>query len=122
MKVDALLTIGFSELSAKEQRKLEGQLSFLNGQQEPVVCFRKNMLSQTYTIPRGAWFLLPEHIRYHDYRVCPPMPKLDLNLDLNAIEKDPRFEGQAEAVAAMFQQEQGLIIRPPGTGKSAIAT
>jgi len=49
------------------------------------------------------------------------MPKLNFTLKLDDTEKDERFKGQSEAVAAMFREEQGLVIRPPGTGKTQIA-
>jgi superfamily II DNA or RNA helicase len=40
---------------------------------------------------------------------------------LDATEKDERFKGQLKTVETMLREEQGLIIRPPGTGKTQIA-
>lgn len=49
------------------------------------------------------------------------MPVLDFKVKLDDLEASDRFRGQEEAVRAMFKNEQGQIIRPPGTGKTQIA-
>jgi superfamily II DNA or RNA helicase len=41
---------------------------------------------------------------------------------IDAVEIDPRFKGQSAAVLAMMREEQGIVVRPPGTGKTEIAT
>jgi superfamily II DNA or RNA helicase len=122
MRVDSVLTIGFDELTRNEQRKLEAALTFVNDQQEPVICYRKLMMRGCYVIPRGAWYLMPDDIDYYDFRSRPDLPMLDFTLNLDDVEKDERFAGQSRAIETMLQEEQGLIIRPPGTGKSAIGT
>lgn len=86
-----------------------------------VISFRKAMTKGYYLLPRGAWNLLPDHIRYHDKRTRPEMPELNFTLKLDAVKKDPRFEGQAATVEAMLREQQGLILRPPGSGKTQIA-
>jgi superfamily II DNA or RNA helicase len=118
--VDSQLTVGISELSRDQWKALENKLTFeING--DVVMCFRCVITKGYYKLPRGAWSMLPDSITYHDKRTCPTMPKLDFMLKLDDVEKDPRFTGQLEAVKTMFEHEQGLIIRPPGTGKTQIA-
>src|SRR5262245_18044614 len=122
MIVGKTLRTGFQELSAAEWRRLEKNLTYENGNGDLVISYRKLYTKQMYELPRGAWYLLPDKISYHDRRVAPVMPELDFTLKLDDVELDPRFEGQLDAVASMFEQEQGLIIRPPGTGKTQIAS
>jgi superfamily II DNA or RNA helicase len=120
MRVDSVLKIGWEELTAVEWRKLLKSLTFVKPNGDVVICYRKRMSKGDYIIPRGAWFLLPDHIVYDDNRTRPKLPTLDFKLTLDAIEIDPRFKGQAQAVKDMLAQEQGLVIRPPGTGKTQI--
>jgi len=120
MIVTSQLSIGFDELSEGEWERLLNKLSFsLDG--DVVHCYRRLLTKRVYKLPRGAWSLLPNHIIYHDKRSCPQAPEYDFKIKLDDIEKDPRFSGQSDAVAAMFEHEQGLLIRPPGTGKTQIA-
>ena len=120
MIVTAQLHVGISELTPAQWKKLERQLTFeING--DVVMCYRRLLTKGYYKLPRGAWSLLPDSITYHDKRTCPPMPKLDFTVKLDDVEKDARFKGQLDAVKSMFEHEQGLIIRPPGTGKTQIA-
>jgi superfamily II DNA or RNA helicase len=120
MIVNNQLTIGISELNPQQWRKLEAALTFeVDG--DLVVSYRRLVTKGVYKLPRGAWSLVPDSIVYHDRRVCPKMPKLNFIPKLDDVEKDARFIGQLDAVKSMFEHEQGLIIRPPGTGKTAIA-
>ncbi len=120
MIVTAQLHIAISELTAAQWKKLERRLTFeING--DIVKCYRRLITKGYYKLPRGAWSLLPDSITYQDKRTCPPMPKLDFTVKLDDVEKDVRFKGQLDAVKSMFEHEQGLIIRPPGTGKTQIA-
>jgi len=122
MIVGSQLSIGFEELSEGEWKLLRGKLSFQTPKGDDiVVAYRRLVTKGCYKIPRGAWNLLPNHIVYHDRRSCPEAPEYDFNLKLDDVEKDPRFRHQSDAVAAMFEHEQGLLIRPPGTGKTQIA-
>jgi len=92
----------------------------VDGNSEVVTNYR-DIISRGYIrIPRGAWYLV-DSIEADDERTCPKMPKLKFNVKLDDVEKDERFRGQSDAVAAMFEHEQGQIIRPPGTGKTQIA-
>jgi superfamily II DNA or RNA helicase len=120
MLVDSTLTVKIDELTGDEWKKLERALTFeLDG--DVVISYRRLITRGVYKLPRGAWNLMPDHIRYTDRRSCPPMPKLVFMVKLDDVEKDARFEGQLRAVKSMFANEQGLIIRPPGTGKTQIA-
>jgi superfamily II DNA or RNA helicase len=74
-----------------------------------------------YILPRGAWNLLPDHIRYEDKRSCPRLPALNFTKELDRTDLDPRYEGQTDCVNAMLREQQGLLLRPPGTGKTQIA-
>jgi superfamily II DNA or RNA helicase len=121
MIVDSILKIEIPELSSGEWERLEKSLTFVTESGEVVITYRKLRTKGIYKMPRGAWYLLPSHIRYRDNRSCPPMPKLKFKVKLDDVAKDERFRGQSEAVAAMFDNEQGLIVRPPGTGKTQIA-
>ena len=120
MIVGAQLQVGISELTPEQWRKLEQRLTFeING--DLIMCYRRMITKGIYKLPRGAWNLLPDTIVYTDKRTCPKMPKLNFTVTLDNTEKDARFSGQLDAVKAMFENEQGLIIRPPGTGKTQIA-
>lgn len=121
MKVDSILTVKISELTDSQWRDVEKRLSFALPSGETVQGFRREVWEGHYVLPRGAWAVMPDTIRYKDYRTCPRMPALNFIGTLNDTEKDPRFEGQRECVKIMHQEEQGLIIRPPGTGKTEIA-
>jgi superfamily II DNA or RNA helicase len=119
MIVSSKLTIPLDELRKVDTQKIMRRLTFVNDAQEVVSCYR--LTDEKLILPRGAWSEIPSYIEYQDRRSCPPMPALNFTIELDAIEKDERFSKQAEALAAMFENEQGLIVRPPGTGKTQIA-
>jgi superfamily II DNA or RNA helicase len=121
MKVESVLTIGIPELSLTEWERLEKKLTFGKNNGDVVIAYRRLIARSIYQIPRGAWYLLPDHIRYDDLRSRPKMPRLKFMVKLDDVEKDERFKGQRQAVDAMFANEQGLVIRPPGTGKTQVA-
>lgn len=121
MIVDSVLTIEIPELTKREWEKLESKLSFVNDAGDIVAAYRRYVTKGNYKIPRGAWYLLPDTIRYKDRRSFPPMPKLKFKVTLDDTTKDERFKGQKAALNAMLEHEQGLIVRPPGTGKTQIA-
>jgi superfamily II DNA or RNA helicase len=55
--------------------------------------------------------------------VCPPAigGPLSFKGTLDAKLPDKSFSGQQEALEACLREEQGIIVRPPGTGKTQIA-
>jgi superfamily II DNA or RNA helicase len=120
MNVAETIKLNFNELSEREMRKLEKELTFVRDA-DVVTCFRKMVTRGYYKLPRGAWAFVPDHVEYVDQRSRPKLPKLNFTVQLDAVEKDERYEGQSQAVASMFEHEQGQIIRPPGTGKTQIA-
>ena len=121
MKVDNYLTLNFSELPRRDWKKLTDKLRYTDADlrvHEPWRSFPERM---EVRLPRGAWNLLPDKLKYTDHRICPVYPKLDYALELDATLPDGRsYERQKDAVKSMLFNEQGLIVRPPGTGKSQI--
>jgi superfamily II DNA or RNA helicase len=113
------IVIPYNELSERQWHKLLHELTFVNGNNEIIECYKRIYTRNQIAIPRGAWGLV-DHLDYYDRRVLPEAPKLKFTVELDDVEKDKRFAGQSEAVAAMFRETQGQIIRPPGTGKSQI--
>lgn len=121
MIVDSLIRVRFDELSPSQCKKLERELTFTTESGEIVTSYVKRYTRNDYLLPRGAWFLLPDSIRYEDKRTAPKISKMIFTVKLDDVKLDERFVGQSQAVAQMFEQEQGLIVRPPGTGKTQIA-
>jgi superfamily II DNA or RNA helicase len=119
--VNNFIRVENDELTQRQWRKLFKDLTFINDNGEVVECYRQ-LITRGYTkLPRGAWSLLPGSVRYHDQRAFPKGKQFHFNVKLDDISKDERFRGQSDAVEAMFSEEQGIIIRPPGTGKTQIA-
>lgn len=121
MIVSDFIYLESNELSKREWKVLFSKLTYTDADQ----CLHQpwNFIphKDQVRIPRGAWNLLPGHVEYNDRRVCPKYPKLKYTLELDAELPDGRrFERQKEAVEAMLFNEQGLVVRPPGTGKSQI--
>lgn len=121
MIVDNFLRVKINELSPDQWRKIERSLTFMKDNGDVVISYRRLVTRGEYHLPRGAWSVMPDEIRYRDQRVAPRMPKLNFIVKLDDVEKDPRYKGQLAAVESMFENEQGLIVRPPGTGKTQIA-
>jgi len=121
MIVDRFLRVRINELSAKQWVELERRLTFVKENGDVVISYRKMVTKGMYLLPRGAWYLLPDSIRYEDQRSKPKMPKLKFILTLDDFKLDDRFEGQEKALETMLREQQGLIVRPPGTGKTQIA-
>jgi len=119
MIVSNTITIMWDELSRRRRDKLMRSLTFSLPDGKYVECYRQ-WPGVKIEIPRGAWHFV-EDLDYIDKRPRPKLPKLEFHVELDAVEKDERFEGQSAAVESIFQHEQGLIVRPPGTGKTQIA-
>jgi len=117
--VNSRLRLDSDELRRTDAAKLLRRLTFVNDAQEIVTCYRRT--DEHLILPRGAWSEIPDYVRYKDKRSYPALPEMKFTKTLDAVEKDKRFEGQSKAVAAMFECEQGIIVRPPGTGKTQIA-
>jgi superfamily II DNA or RNA helicase len=118
MRIDNFITIGYDELSKRQWRRLLASLTFTNDAGQEVTVYRNLPSTEQVRLARGSWFLLPDSVEYEDRRSCPPMDETACTIELD---KDGQFQGQKEAVNAMLEQEQGLIIRPPGTGKTQIS-
>ena len=121
MIIDRVLKIEIGELTPRQWQDLERKLTYEKPNGDIVTSYQLQLYKGRYVLPRGAWNYLPDSIRYYDMRSCPEMPKLKFVLKLDDVKKDERFEGQSDAVNSMFEEQQGLIIRPPGTGKTQIA-
>jgi superfamily II DNA or RNA helicase len=117
VKVSSDILLGPSELTPIELRQLFKKLAFLDGEQNEVKPYRVERGGQI-RLPRGAWALLPDHVRYHDDRIRPiRLDALGFDLELDA----EGFSGQKAALEAIMQEEQGLVIAQPGFGKTAVA-
>jgi superfamily II DNA or RNA helicase len=121
MIVSRWLKVKFPELSPREWKKLENSLTYVKPNGDLVISYRKRPTKRDYLLPRGAWNLMPDHIVYEDQRSCPKMPALKFTVELDRIDLDPRYKGQTDCVNAMLREQQGLLLRPPGTGKTQIA-
>jgi superfamily II DNA or RNA helicase len=119
VKVGSTISIGWDELSERERERLYRALSFPTANGDVMTCYRR-FPERKIEIPRGAW----DHVGQLDYidsRTKPPAPKLKFTVELDRTDLDPRFEGQSKCVATMLAEEQGIVIRAPGTGKTQIA-
>lgn len=121
MIVSRWLKVKFPELTPREWKKLESSLTYVKPNGDIVISYRKRVVKGDYILPRGAWNLLPDHIVYEDQRSCPKMPELKFTVELDRTDLDPRFERQTDCVNDMLREQQGLCLRPPGTGKTQIA-
>lgn len=123
MRVGNNIHLGAGEVTPEEWRRIADRLRYVDAEgvlHEPWRVTTR--LPREIILPRGAWAYLPDHIEYEDQRVCPKIPRFDFKLQLDAKLPDGRsFERQEECVDAMFFEEQGLIHRMPGSGKTQIA-
>src|SRR3954471_24891161 len=107
MKVGSIITIGKGELSRREWERLFKALSFKDNDNNEVTAYDYVPGLDIVRMPRGAWSLLPEHVKVtKDNRIRPPMPKMTYSCNLDA----KGYEGQEEAVRLMFEHGQGQII------------
>jgi len=118
--VSNALVLDIDELSEAEWRKVFDAMRF-EAEGEVYEPWKISPRDGTIILPRGCWSLIPDHVRYEDFRVFPEMPELEYEGVLDATTDDGRsFEGQMDAVKSILEQQQGLVIRPPGSGKTQI--
>ena len=121
MIVENILSVHRDELTESQWRKLLSRLTFADADDNEWHYYRWRKRQGIMQIPRGAWSMPEfEHVTYEDERSCPPMPVLDYTVKLDDISKSKKFAGQSDAVKAMLLQEQGVVVRQPGSGKSQI--
>lgn len=116
MRVDSIIQLGTDELTREQWTKLLRQLTFLDREQIEVQAYDLIAPKAVVQVPRGAWNLLPSGLHCQDLRSLPTAPELHFTKQLDA----PDYEGQSDAVQAMFEHEQGQVIAPPGRGKTEI--
>jgi superfamily II DNA or RNA helicase len=117
MFVDSVLTIGTDELSDRQWRRLFSTLSYVGDDGDIYEPWQVLPHKHTVRIPRGAWAVLPDSITYRDQRCMPRGRELDF---IAALDSEG-FSGQADAVAAMMEHEQGIVVAQPGWGKTNVA-
>lgn len=119
MKVDSVLNLKTSELSPREWRRLFKALAYSDDEgnlYEPWQVYPHKKLAR---IPRGAWSLIPSHVEYVDRRVRPILRE-GRSFDFTATLDAEGFSGQEDAVQAMLEQEQGIVVAQPGFGKTNV--
>lgn len=123
MIIESTILVHRDELTRKEWRKVFHALTFFDAEENTVTCYRWLKKQNMVELPRGAWSLLPdrEYGEFIDNRTYPSAPRHAFMVKLGDLSKGKGFEGQEDAVNSMLMQEQGLVIRPPGTGKTQIA-
>jgi superfamily II DNA or RNA helicase len=119
--VSRWLKVKSPELTPREWKKLERSLTYQKPNGDLVISYRKRVIKGDYILPRGAWNLMPDSITYEDQRSCPKVSELKFTVELDRTDLDPRFKGQTDCVNTMLREQQGLLLRPPGTGKTQIA-
>jgi superfamily II DNA or RNA helicase len=116
MRVDQVLTLGTKELSQREWRRLFSRLRYQDDEGNVYEPWQVYPHKGVVRIPRGAWSLLPDHVVYDDERVLPERHDFDFIVPLDSN----GFSGQKDAVKAMFEQEQGIIVAQPSFGKTNV--
>lgn len=116
MIVDSTIRVHANELTPDQRRKLLRTLTFLDNDDVEVQAYDYAPDRGVLTVARGVWSLLPSSLEVTDRRVLPKLPKLSYARTLDA----PGYDGQVDAVRAMFEHEQGQVIAPPGRGKTEI--
>lgn len=115
MIVNSKLELNLDELTPREWRKLFSKMRFRVKDDifEPWMVYPHKHKA---ILPRGAWSYLPDHVVYSDKRVMPPQREFDFTAELDT----EGYDGQLEALTAMLNQEQGLVIAQPGFGKTQV--
>jgi superfamily II DNA or RNA helicase len=118
MIVDRWITLHADEVRQRDMYRLLGQLVYRDAEKNEYQCFRVE--DGQVVIPRGAWSFIPEYVTYSDRRTFPSAPVHGFTKTLD----DPAIKGaraQGEALRSIQEQEQGIVIRQPGSGKTQIA-
>lgn len=113
MRVTNFITVGKDELTSREWKQLFADLKFRNADGDDVECWRYLRDEDAYRFPRGIWNYLPDDLEVEDRRSLPTASVL-------RYRSEPR-EGQREAVQAILEREQGIVMGDPGTGKTDVA-
>jgi hypothetical protein len=117
MIVDSVLTLRTDELNERQWRRLFSRLSYMGDDGSIYEPWQVLPHKSIVRVPRGAWALVPDAITYRDKRACPPGRELDFIAELDS----EGFSGQEDAVAAMLEHEQGIVVAQPGWGKTNVA-
>lgn len=121
IKVDNYLTVPLDSLSKGEWQRLFKRMRYTDAEFNVHEPWRYLTDRDAVRLPRGAWSLLPDHIRYVDKRVKPEAPPVNFTRKLDATIGETIYSGQADALEAMLREEQGLIVAQPGFGKTNVA-
>lgn len=119
--VDNYLTVPLKSLSPGEWDRLFKRMSYTDNEFNTHEPWRILTNKGAVRLPRGAWSLLPDHIRYVDKRSCPEEPLVDFMRTLDGTVGEQTYTGQRAALKAMLREEQGLIVAQPGFGKTNVA-
>jgi superfamily II DNA or RNA helicase len=121
-QVDSLIRLKPGELTKRQERHIKASLTF-HPQEGVTVSSYRPKASGGLWLPRGAWQYLPASVTLRDKRSFPKFPKLDTKIVLDFKSDEKEFVGQHDCVQAMFNpvnNQQGVIHRQPGTGKTQI--
>jgi superfamily II DNA or RNA helicase len=123
--VGTTIRIPIADLEERDLRKLHRRLTFAvedDGQLKIVTVYREHPTRHFIEFPRGAWQWVPNYITLEDKRTCPIKRGLRFAVELDATLPDGRsFSGQRDALEAMREAEQGMVVMQPGRGKTQIA-
>jgi superfamily II DNA or RNA helicase len=117
MVVDSVLTLDTNELTDREWRRLFSTLSYVGDDGDLYEPWQIYPHKKIVRVPRGAWAVMPDSVTYRDRRVAPEGRALDFIATLDS----EGFSGQEDAVRAMLEHEQGIIVAQPGWGKTNVA-
>jgi superfamily II DNA or RNA helicase len=115
--IDSQLRLNMRELTAQQAANLIAAATFYPEDGVRVQAYRYEAGEGVLRLPRGMLSALPrEGVTLKDKRSFPVRAKHEVNLELDTGD----FQGQREAVEAIKYHQQGIVRRPPGTGKSLI--
>jgi superfamily II DNA or RNA helicase len=118
-QVDSLIRISTKELNIEYAEALRASLTFYPQEGVRVQAYRYKRAEGLW-VPRGVLHVpgfLPDYLRVKDIRSFPRMPTHELAMELDT----GKFKGQKDAVESIIENEQGIVHRAPGTGKTLLA-